>query len=512
MLLIEAGGPARHLNISTPGAYMKLHRSKFDWGYWSEPQPHLLNRKIYLPRGKVLGGSSSTNAMAYVRGNKADYDDWAALGNRGWSYADLLPYFKRSEDNADLRGAYHGNSGELRVSYPNRFRTPFSTAFIDACVERGFARNDDTNGARQAGAGLFQFTIRGGKRESGYTAFLQPAMSRRNLTVRTGTQVSRIRIKRDRAVGVDCLPTGKRNDGNPAFYAARKEVILSAGSFVSPQLLMLSGVGERDQLAQHGVSCIRDLPGVGRNLQDHLFVPVSCTATQNVGQNTSASFIGQAKAAYDYYFRKTGFLNIGPLEAVAYGNTRFSPGRVDYQFQFSSFHMGEGYGTDFHDYRTFPTNEDGYSILPTLLRPKSVGWVRLASKAIAAAPLIQPNFFAAAEDRHVMIAAVRKAIEVLEAPAFDTYRKKHISPPDPSSDAGIWGHIQRQVETVYHPIGTCKMGHDEMAVVDDRLRVHGVAGLRVVDASIMPKIVSGNTNAPVYMIAERAADLVLQDS
>ena len=513
VLLVEAGSRGKSWLIDTPGAYMKLHKSKFDWGYWSEPQAALDGRKLYLPRGKALGGSSATNAMAYVRGNRQDYDDWAALGNNGWSYAEVLPYFKRSEDNADLDNPYHGRAGELRVEYPNRFRTPFSEAFIEACVERGFRRNDDTNGAEQAGAGLFQFTIRDGKRESAFTAFLKPVLQRPNLTVLTDTRTTEVIIERDRARGIRARSQVQRGKGTwepqDHVFKAKREVILSAGAFASPQLLLLSGVGDREQLNRLGIESKVHLPGVGENLQDHLFVPVGCTSTKRIGQNGAGTLLGQVKSVYEYYVKKTGFLNIGPLEAVAYGSTSLSPDRVDYQFQFSSFHTGPGYTTDFHDYKTFPLNEDGYSILPSLLRPHSVGQLRLRTRNPRDAPIIQPNFFQDERDRQVLIEAVKKAVEVLEAPAFDPYRKQLISPPDRSSDGAIFEHIKKQVETIYHPVGTCKMGHDETAVVDDRLRVRGVEGLRVIDASVMPKIVSGNTNAAVYMIAERGADFLL---
>lgn len=506
VLLVEAGGPVRNPNIIIPAGYPKLHRSSVDWGYWSEQQEHLLNRKIYLPRGKVLGGSSSTNAMAYVRGNHRDYDDWAALGNRGWAAKDVLPHFRRHEDNADINNNFHQQGGELHVEFPSRYRSPFAAAFVDACVEKGFERNDDYNGARQEGAGLFQFTIKDGKRHSAYTAFLKPVLSRPNLTVMTGTHVSKILISKDRATGV---LAGK--EGKPAQeFRAEREVILAAGSFASPQLLMLSGVGDEEEMKQHRIDPVRDLPGVGKNLQDHLFVPVGALSHQQEGQNHTSRPWPMAKAFFEYVIHKRGVLNSSPLEAVAFGSSSLSPDRVDYQFHFSSFHVGEGYDSDFHNYKTFPDDADGFTILPSLLRPASRGTLHLRSRNPLAHPLIQPNFCSAEADRLVLIEATKKAIEVMDAAAFAPYRKRRFSPPDTSSDDAIWRHIQKQVETIYHPVGTCKMGTDNMAVVDDELRVHGIEGLRVIDASVMPTIVSGNTNAPVYMIAEKGAALVLQ--
>lgn len=505
VLLLEAGGAPNHLNIRVPAGYIKLHRSKFDWAFWSEPQQHLGGRKLFLPRGKVLGGSSSTNAMAYVRGNRADYDDWAKLGNRGWGYEAILPYFIRSEDNADINNEFHGRGGPLHVAFPHRYRSPFSRAFIEGCVERGFAANDDYNGARQEGVGLFQFTIRDGRRDSGYTAFVKPIRDRKNLEIRTGIHVHRILLKKDRAAGVMAAKPGRE----PTAILATREVILSAGGFASPQLLLLSGVGDRAALRAYGIEPKHHLPGVGRNLQDHLFVPVGAIANQRGGHNIAARPLNQAIGLVDYFLRKKGPFNIGPLEAVAFGSTSMSPDRVDYQFHFTSSHLGEGYETDFHDIRTFPKDEDGFSILPTLLRPKSRGSVGLHDANPLSPPKIAPNFLAEEADRKVLVEATRKAIEVLASDALAKYRKRMISPPKWESDEDILDHIRRQVETVYHPVGTCKMGDDEAAVVDDHLRVCGIDGLRVIDASIMPTIVSGNTNAPVYMIAEKGADLIL---
>ncbi len=504
VLLIEAGGPDKKMEIHIPAGYAKLHRSEVDYGFWTEPQKHVLNRKIYLPRGKVLGGCSSTNAMAYVRGNHADYDEWASFGNKGWSAEEVLPYFKKSEANEDIENEYHGNSGELNVTYNKKFTTPFSDAFIEACVEKGFDRNTDYNGKKQEGAGPFQFTNKNVKRHSAVDAFLKPAMKRPNLTVMTKTITNKIIIEKDKAVGVN-VSTSKNTSID---FFANKEVILSAGSFASPQLLMLSGIGAKDELKVHGIDCKKELQGVGKNLQDHLFYAVSALANSQVGQNHHLKPLNQVLDLLKYVFTKSGALTIGPLESVAFGSTAASPDRVDFQFHFAALNIGDDYSADLYDIKSFPY-EDGYTILPTLLRPKSRGYVGLANTNPANQPIIQPNFLEAEEDRMVLLNAGKKAIEVMKAKAFSSHMNRLLMPPNRNSDDAIMQHILTQLETVYHPVGTCKMGNDEMSVVDDYLRVHGIANLRVIDASIMPTIVSGNTNAPTYMIAEKGADMIL---
>lgn len=507
VLLVEAGGPDKKMEIHIPAGYVKLHRSKVDWsGYWTEPQEHILNRKIYLPRGKVLGGCSSTNAMAYVRGNKADYNDWAAAGNDGWSYDDVLPYFKKSENNEDLFNDYHGRQGELITGFAKRFKTPFANAFIKACTQCGFAENNDYNGAQMEGVGPFQFNIKDGKRQSAAVAFLKPAMNRKNLVVLTNAHIKKIILQHDKAVGVQ-LMTGNNTTQE---IRVTKEIILSAGSFASPQLLMLSGIGDKEQLKALGIDCLQHLPGVGKNLQDHLFYPVTTLAKQRLGQNHHLQPWQQLKDLIQYLAFKKGPLTIGPLEAVAFGSTNQSPGRVDYQLHFASFQLGNQYGVDFYDVKTLPVDKDGYSILPTLLRPESRGYVSLRSNNPFDFPIIQPDFLSAEGDKKLLIAAGKKAIEIMAATAFDAYRQQLLYPPDCSSDETLLLHLQKSVETVYHPVGTCKMGKDEMAVVDATLRVHNIGNLRVADASVMPTIVSGNTNAPVYMIAEKAADMILR--
>ena len=504
VLLIEAGGKDSSMNIHIPAGYAKLHKSKVDWGYKTEPQKELLNREIYLPRGKTLGGCSSTNAMAYVRGNKEDYNDWANLGNNGWSYKDVLPYFKKSESNEDIKNEYHNQDGELNVGFPKRFKTPYSDAFIQSCIENGFHRNDDYNGAQQEGAGMFQFTIKNGKRHSGVRAFLKPSMRRKNLTVLTNTHTKKIIIKNDKATGVEV----GNNKSSTTIYSAKKEVILSAGAFGSPQLLMLSGIGNKEEINSKGIELIHHLPGVGKNLQDHLFYSVSAISSQEEGQNHHIKPLIQLYDLGKYLIRGSGALTISPLEAVAFGSSSASPHRVDYQLHFASFQLGEDYSADIYDLSTFPY-KDGFTILPTLLRPKSRGSLKLRSKNPFDYPIIQPNFLHEEEDRILLVDAGKKAIDIIQSKSFSPYVKKVSMPPDRSSDEAILLHIKNQVETVYHPVGTCKMGTDEMSVVDDNLRVKGIEGLRVIDASIMPNIVSGNTNAPVYMIAEKGADMIL---
>ncbi len=504
VLLLEAGAPDRKLEIGIPAAYSKLNRTTVDWAYETEPQQHVLNRRIFLPRGKTLGGSSSTNAMAYVRGNQADYNDWAALGNAGWGFDQVLPYFKKSEFNEQIHNEFHGKDGELNVTFAKSFRTPFADAFVEACVEQGFERNEDYNGAVQAGAGYFQFTIKNGVRHSAATAFLKPVLKRPNLKVITKALTKQILLKKGRAVGVEFY-TGKTTTQK---VTARKEVIISAGSFNSPQILQLSGIGENATLTKLGIKCKHSLNGVGQNLQDHLFTGISSLSKTQVGTNHLLSPFNQLKGLGQYLFTKKGPLTISPLEAVAFGSTEASPNRVDFQFHFSPIQIGDDYQTDLYDVSTFP-KADGYTILPTLLRPESRGYVTIRSNNPFEYPSIQPNFLSKEADVKVLLASAKKAIEVMESDAFAMHNLRLITPPDRTSDEAILHHLKMQLETVYHPVGTCKMGNDPDAVVDDKLRVHGVESLRVVDASIMPTIVSGNTNAPVYMIAEKAADMIL---
>jgi choline dehydrogenase len=500
VLLLEAGGPDKKMEISIPAAYGNLHRSEVDWGFSTEPQQHVNNRSIYLPRGKTLGGSSSTNAMAYVRGSYADYDEWAALGNQGWSYEDVLPYFLRSEHNEDISNDYHGKNGLLNVTYAKYFQTPFAQAFVDACDEVGIPKNDDYNGARQEGAGLFQFTIKDGKRHSTATAFLKPALGRANLTVVTHAMAKQVLIEGNKATGVEYLV---KNNLEKVF--ASREVILSAGAFQSPQLLLLSGVGDPDELQEHGILTKNALPGVGKNLQDHLFTLVSSLSLKQEGFNHHLKPLNQVVGLIKHLFTSKGPFSCSPLEAVAFLSVNGAK-NVNFQYHFIPLHGGNDYTSTPYDPKSYPTT-DGYSLMPSLLKPKSRGYVGLKSANPLDAPLIQPNFFSEAEDLQTMVTGTKKALQILESDAFKPYRKSISTPVDQSED-GLVEHIKKSVETIYHPVGTCKMGTDSMAVVNDQLQVHGVEGLRVVDASIMPTIVAGNTNAPVIMIAEKASDMI----
>lgn len=504
VLLIEAGGKDSYPLIHIPGGYMKLHHSKVDWNsFWTVPQPHLNNRKIYHPRGKVLGGSSSTNAMVYIRGQREDFDQWKALGNDGWDYNSVLPYFIRSEHNEQFANKFHGTAGPLHVTHALLHRTPMAEAFIASCIQAGIVFNEDFNGTQQEGTGWFQHTMKDGKRHSTARAFLYPAMKRKNLKVITGCLTKKIVIKNDVAIGIEIMT--EKNKGETML--AKREVILAAGAFNSPWLLLLSGIGEAAQLKKNGIEVKRDLPGVGQNLQDHLFYPVSSLCKKPVSNNHFLPFYRQMAALLQYKLTGKGPLSIGPLEACTFFRSSAELSRPDIQFEFTPTHVGNDYSTDPFDLSTFP-HTDGYTILPTQVRPESRGNIRLDLNNPTGPPLIDPRYLSREKDQEVMVKACRKALEVLSQPAFDTLRIETHCPLRKNSDDDLLRHIQQSAECVYHPVGTCKMGHDDMAVVTDELKVRGIDKLRVIDASVMPVITSGNTNAPVIMIAEKGADMI----
>jgi choline dehydrogenase len=503
VLLLEAGGKDSKLEIHIPAAYSKLNHSSIDWGFYTEPQAFVNHRTMYQPRGKVLGGCSSTNAMAYIRGNKLDYDDWAGLGNDGWDYNNILPFFKKSEHNEQIQDNFHGQGGEMNVTLAKSYRTPLADAFVQGCLDIGLPENQDFNGAEQDGAGYFQFTIKNQKRCSTAVAFLNPILARPNLKVLTHARVRKLLIEKDIAKGVEfelgrSLQTVKAN----------KEIILSAGSFQSPQILMLSGIGDKDKLKKMGIQAKKNLEGVGQNLQDHVFCIVSSLCNQPISANYALRPVNQVRYLAQYMAFKTGPFTMSPLEANAFLRSDDTQDRPNLQFHFTPVHIGK-YDADLYDTGQYPIT-DGYTILPTLLRPKSKGYVTLRSPNPVDAPIIQPNYLKHEDDAKALIVAVKKAYEVLQSEAYIPYRLRQHFPEKLGSDEDILFHIKRTLETVYHPVGTCKMGNDSMAVVDSHLRVRGIENLRVIDASIMPQIVMGNTNAPVMMIAEKGADLILK--
>lgn len=503
VLLIEAGGKDTKPEIHIPQAYLKLHHSNVDWNcYWSEPQKHLDNRKIYQPRGKVLGGSSSTNAMAYIRGQREDYDHWKELGNNRWNYEEVLPYFKKSENNEQFKNVFHAKDGLLNVTQAYWYHTQMGQAFINACIEKGIPENNDVNGHTQEGAGWFQYTMKDSKRFSAAKAFLVPALKRKNLSVITGALCKRIVIDGERATGIEFM-TGRSSS---MVARAKKEVIVSAGAFESPKLLMLSGIGAKEELQKYSIEVKRELQGVGKNLHDHIFYPVSSLATIK-SNNYYLPWYRQAAALVEYLFTKSGPMSIGPLEAVAFLKSSADKSSPDIQFQFTPTNAGGEKIADMYDMNSFPA-ADGYSIFPAQIRPRSRGYVALKSSDFSDAPIIDPNYLENEEDKKIQIAGGRKALEVLEAEAFASIRIKNHLPKQTDSDDAWLNHIRQSAECIYHPVGTCKMGVDEMAVVDPELRVKGFYNLRVIDASVMPTISSGNTNAPTIMIAEKGADLI----
>jgi choline dehydrogenase len=506
VLLLEAGGKDTKMEIHIPAAYGKLNYTKVDWSFYTEPQAHVDNRRMYQPRGKTLGGSSSTNAMAYIRGNHQDYDDWAALGAHGWDSKSVLPYFKKSENNEQFDDAYHAKGGLLNVTQANYYKTPLAIAFIDACIEKGIPENLDFNSEEQEGAGLFQFTIKDGKRHSTAQAFLKPILDRKNLKIVTEAHVKRIIIENDKAVGVEILKNGSAD-----IIKVKKEILLSAGAFGSPQILMLSGIGSKDELTKHNITVKKELEGVGKNLHDHLMFGISALSSWKGTMNDVLKPLNQVKHLFNYFVSRKGPFTISPLEANAFMKTTPSVSNPDIQLMFVPGHMGDdndkAKGTDIYKPETYP-NFDGFTILPTLLQPKSRGFVGLRSANPLDAPIIQPNYLKEESDRDLLITAFKQSRELFFTEAFKPYMKKLFYPEKAETDEAIFQHIKNTLECVYHPVSTCRMGQDNMAVVDENLRVRGIEGLRVIDASVMPKIVSGNTNAACIMIGEKGADLV----
>lgn len=498
--LLEAGPPDTHPLIHMPLGILWMMRSKvLNWNFNTAAEPALGGRRLFWPRGRTLGGSSSSNAMCYLRGHQVDYDAWAALGNEGWSFDEVMPYFLRAEHNERGASAHHGAGGPLNVA---DLRSPsiLSRAFIDAGEQAGLPRNDDFNGAEQQGVGLFQVTQKDGRRCSAARGYLAPVRQRPNLTVITDAQATQVLFEGRRAVGVAYRQGAKQKE-----VRARQEVLLSAGAIQSPQLLMLSGIGDGTELSAQGIPCVHHLPGVGKNLQDHLDVTLVQASTKSVSYGITWRNV--LRSAWDmarYLIFRDGMYTTNGAEGCAFAKSRPEEAAPDLQFHFTPGRLKD-HGRDLR----FLLG-DGYSLHVCNLRPKSRGEIRLASRDPLAHLDIRANYLSDPEDIEHMVRGVKLARRILAGPAFDRYRGAELVPGKAVvSDDDIRRFIRDKAETIYHPIGTCKMGRDAQAVVDPELRVHGVFGLRVVDASIMPLLVGGNTNAPTIMIAEKAADMII---
>ena len=496
VLLLEAGPEDKDPYIHWPAGFYKMTTStKNAWGYSTVPLAHLDGRRMVFPQGRVLGGGGSINAQVFTRGNAMDYDEWASEGCAGWSYEEILPYFRRFEDNERLSNRWHGSGGPIAVSDPI---SPHRMAkvFVRAAQEAGLPYNPDFNGERQEGCGLYQVTQRDGRRCSAAVGHLRPAMARPNLTVRTRAQATRILIEHGRAVGVEYVEGGARQTAR-----AEREVLVTSGAVGSPKLLLLSGIGPVDELRALGIEVVHDLPGVGRNLQDHIDVYVISEVSAPHSYNKHTQTHRQLWAGVQYYLFGSGPVTSNLAEAGAFWFADRAARSPDMQFHFLP---GSGLEAG-----VTQLGEHGCTLNSCFLRPRSRGTVRLASADPFADPLIDPNYFAEEYDLTTSIAGFRLAREIMAQPAFRPYLRAERQPgPDVQSDVELIAYARRHGKTDYHPVGTCRMGVDETAVVDPELRMHGIAGLRVCDSSIMPRLVSSNTNAPTIMIGEKAADLV----
>lgn len=495
VLLLEAGGEDDDPAIRVPAFYGRLQDSPCDWADRTVPQPHLNGRRLYVPQGRVLGGSSSINYMIYIRGNRGDFDEWCRLGNEGWCYDDVLPYFVKAEGNQAFSENYHGTVGPLIVaSHPRS--NPLVECYLAAAKEIGIPFNPDFNGASQEGCGPLQATLAKGARCSAADAYLRPARSRPNLTVLPHAQATRLQFSGNRVIGAEYLHFGAVERAHAA-----NEVIVSAGALRSPQLLMLSGIGPEAELQRVGITIRLDLPGVGKNLQDHLHTRVRCEITQPL---TFAPLPAEKKEAAlrEYEITGTGALCSNFLEVGAFVKSEPNEEYPGLQLFFLM--------TLAPDYpEAGPADRHGVTFTSYVNRPLSRGEVRLASPDPLDRPVIDFNYLSASEDVRCAIAGVRWNLRIFYAKPFDEIRGEEIAPgAKVRSDADIESFVRRTASTTWHPAGTCKMGVDDMAVVDPCLRVRGIEGLRVVDASVMPKIVSGNTCGPTIMIAEKAADLI----
>lgn len=500
VLLLEAGGPDSNMWIRVPGGVKKtIGNPKLDWCISTEPVPGTNGRRMPLPRGKVLGGTGALNGMTYIRGNSRDYDGWRDLGNEGWGWGDVLPYFRRAEKNVRGADKFHGDSGPLGIS--DNPHDQINDAFLQAASEAGYPLNDDFNGPLQEGAGYYQKMIWRGRRSCGADAYLHPAMKRSNLQVLTSSHATRILFNGKRATGVEF----KRGDETHTAIAKR-ELIVSGGAYHSPHLLQLSGLGPVALLKRYGVAVVADMPGVGANLQDHLQVRLLCRCTEPITVNDIlASPLRLAGEVARYALFHTGMLAAGLFRTGLFACSSTVPaGWPDLQMFFTAI----GYNS----VNEPPLPFSSFTISVCLLRPTSRGRVEIGSSDPFALPKVHPNYLDTEYDRSAMIEGFKIGRTLLAKPSLAKYMAEELMPgPACQSDAQILDHVRAIGGTVHHPVGTCGMGKDNQAVVDAHLRVHGVGGLRVADGSIMPCLMSGNTNAPIVMIAEKASDLIRED-
>src|ERR1700681_2316573 len=501
VLLLEAGPKDTNLWIHVPLGYAKLFKEKtVNWMYQTEPEPGLGGRTVFQPRGKVLGGSSSINGLLYVRGQHEDYDRWRQHGNNGWGYDDVLPYFKKAEHQQRGADDFHGVGGPLPVSdlgHPD----PLSAAFIAAAAESGLPLNPDFNGASQEGAGFFQTTTRYGRRASTAVAYLRPAKDRKNLHVETSALAQRILFEGRRAVAVEYRKAGRLRTAR-----ARKEILVSSGAYNSPQLLQLSGVGPAELLKKHGIDVVLDAPGVGQDLQDHMQVRMVMRCTKKITLNDIVNHpVRRMLAGARYAAFRKGPLTIAAGTSGAFFKTNPRVATPDIQIHFLPFSTDK-MGEKLHSF-------SGFSASVCQLRPESRGSLRIRSADPAAPPEIRINYLSTETDRTANVEGLKVLRRILQAPALSPYVVEEVDPgAKVVSDEALLSYCRARGGTIYHPTSTCRMGSDPLAVVDQRLRLRDIEGLRVVDASIMPDLVSGNTNAPVIMIAEKASDMILQDA
>lgn len=500
VLLLEAGPRDRYPWIHIPVGYFKtMHNPRTDWLLRTEPDPGLNGRSLAWPRGRVLGGSSSINGLLYIRGQAEDYDHWRQLGCTGWSYADVLPLFKQAEDQERGADDYHGVGGPLAVS-DLRAQRDICDAYIEAAAALGIPRNDDFNGARQEGAGYFQLTARNGRRCSAAVAYLRPARRLPNLQIVTGALVHRVIIKDRVATGILYEMDGVRR-----IAEARGEIILSAGAIHSPHLLALSGIGSGEQLADLGIEVVHDAPGVGENLQDHLQARAVYASTTPTLNNEVNNPLLKARIGLEYALRRTGPMAMGASQLCIFARTDPMLETPDIQFHIQPLSSDEP-GKGLHRYAAFTASV-------CQLRPESRGRIEIRSPDPRTAPAIHPNYLAVAKDQQVIVAGMKLSRRLAATAPLSRFVKAELDPgPGVQTDAQFLDHARNTATTIYHPVGTCKMGIDSLAVVDPRLRVRGVGRLRVADASIMPTIVSGNTNAPAIMIGEKAAAMIMEDA